>query len=345
MANPRTARLPRTAHRLAVLLLAATAAACDGTPDLLPPAGGGPPAEKPLHHIRVTPGAHTMLEGHMVQLDASFHAADETPVGARPLQWTSADSTIASVNALGTVRAHRPGTTTITVAHGDRRAYAEIVVDTLRVARITVTQQIVHVGFWQTVRVGAYPVAQDGRSMNVPVTWTTSTPEVATVDSTGRIQGRLAGSASVKARVGDVVAEVVVYSAGPVMPGNWRLSVTDLKDEDENSVCFVADVRLEITGTGLRLDGGTKAWSSPQVSCSPLRAGVTVTTPVPPAGGVVGSRYGASVSLQFEQVEWSFSGEFVSADRVEGEARYVDTWSGPNGFPVIRTGRFVLTRI
>jgi hypothetical protein len=334
--NATPSQYPRAAGSLAALLLAA-AAACSESP-VAPPV----PVEKPLHAIEVTPGNAVVLEGYMTQLEVSLIAADGTTLPPRPVAWSSGDTTIATVTQTGFVRALRPGPVTIMAQRDGRAGTAYLVVEALRVASITLTQNTVNVTFGQTVQVGATTGSQDGGYFPAKVTWTTSDPEIASVDSAGRITGGLPGTASVKARVGDVVAEVTVHSVGPAVPARWRLSIHSIRNE--TAVCSIGGLAVEITRDRNWLAGGTTEASHPSVECIPTGKAGEVSTPFPPHGPLTGGVLGTRVTLNFAQAEWYLSGAFVSPDRIEGEAVYFGDDQGENGEPVTRQGRFVLVR-
>lgn len=329
----------KTTHRALPLLLALAAAACDN------PAGEGnggytPPQPKPLAALEVTPGEATILEGYMTQLEVAFRAADGTGLAARPVAWSSSDTTVAVVSESGTVRARAAGEATITASAEGKEARAEIEVEALRAARLTLSHQQLHLAFGQTAQVGATAAAQDGSWFPAQVTWTTSTPEVATVDAQGRITGTGYGSASVKARVGDVVAEVYVTSQAPVLPGAWVLSVEGL--EGGGTVCTVENAHLNLLLDGAWIAGGTQAWSDPRVSCAVAGGEPPYTTPFAPSGAATGWIAGKALSLRLNQSGWILNGEFTAAGRIEGTATYREDVDG--GLRV-RTGRFVLRRL
>jgi hypothetical protein len=324
-----TARLsqyPRTAG-FALLLLASTA--CNDSPVPLPA-----PAEKTLHTVQVSPGDAVVLEDYAVQLDVVLRAADGTALPARPVVWTSGDTTIATVSETGFVRALRPGKVTITAAREGKTGTARLEVEPLRVTSITLSRSAVAIGFGQVVQVGATTGAQDGRHFPATVTWTSSNPAVASVDSLGRITGGLAGSASIKARVGDVVAELVAHSTGPAVAGDWLLSIGGL--EDVGSVCTVSGVRLGLSVHGNTISGGTYL-NTPSVTCILTAVGGVIAEPAAPRGANSGLLTGTFVHLQFHNVGWMLQGTFVTADRIEGNAYYTE-----NGR--MRNAQFVLSR-
>jgi hypothetical protein len=316
---------PRTVTAALLLL----AAACNDSPVPLPA-----PAEKPLHAVQVSPGEAVVLEDYATQLDVVLRAADGTALPARPVVWSSGDTTIATVSETGFVRALRQGKVMITAEREGKTGTARIEVEPLRVTSISLSRNSVGIGFGQVVQVGATTGAQDGRHLPATVTWTSSNPAVASVDSIGRITGGLAGSASIKARVGDVVAELVVYSTGPAVAGNWFLSIGGL--EDAGSVCTVSGVRLGLSIQGNTISGGSYL-NVPSVTCVLSAVDGTISEPAPPRGANSGLLNGTFVHLQFHTVGWMLQGIFVASDRIEGNAYYTE-----NGR--MRNGKFVLTR-
>jgi hypothetical protein len=314
-----------TALRIPTLLLVLAASACDGEA----PTGSTPPAQqpKPVATVQLSPDRTVIVEGWMRQMEMELFAADGTSLGARPALWSSSDTTVAVVSAEGAVRARRAGTAVVTAQVEGRTGQATVEVEARRATRLSLSHHTLGLGFLQSAQVGATAAAQDGGYIDAKVTWTTSDSTVVAVDSTGRVTARSAGTASVKARVGDVVAEVYVSAAGPVLAGNWRLIVRDV--ENGETACSVDGVSVRAIVNGMQVSGGTESWSSPVVSCADLAA---------PSGAMQGLIQRTTVSLAIGA--WMLDGTFTTADRIEGTARY---YEDPMGFSV-RTGRFLLVR-
>jgi len=86
-------------------------AACEG-PFVPPPPYPLPPS-KPAS-VTVMPDSATVVTDDTLRLSAVVRDSAGNVLGGAPVSWTSADPTIVTVvNALGTVRGQRPGTTTI----------------------------------------------------------------------------------------------------------------------------------------------------------------------------------------------------------------------------------------
>ena len=68
--------------------------------------------------VRVQPDSVSLSVGASTRLSASFRDAAGNVLGERPVQWSSGDVSIATVDASGAVTALRPGKVTITATSG-----------------------------------------------------------------------------------------------------------------------------------------------------------------------------------------------------------------------------------
>ncbi|MGH7500515.1 MAG: beta strand repeat-containing protein [Longimicrobiales bacterium] len=112
--------------------ITATAEGVDGTSNVT--------VLKPITTIAIAPAADTLFEGDMVTLTATATAADGTVINNRPLTWSSADPSIATVTGSGAIQLtadviavlcpQGSGTcaTTITAAEGSAQGQATITV-------------------------------------------------------------------------------------------------------------------------------------------------------------------------------------------------------------------------
>ena len=327
------------ARTLSALLLAAAAAACEA--DTTGTGSGAPaPVEPaPVASVKLSPDTATIVEGWMRQMELDLRVAGGGRVTGRTVEWTSSDTLVAVVSATGEVRARRPGIAVVTARVEGREGRATIRVEARRATAITLSRTMVGVGFMQSAHIGASVTAQDGQGIDAKPTWTSSNPELVSVDSTGKVTGRGAGSASIKARVGDVVAEAYVTSAGPVLSGSWTLAIPAL--EGDGTLCSVYGVHLGLTLQGVQVQGGSQAWSSPSVGCDVTGGEPPFSTPFPPSGPLSGVLHGTTLSVHFGQAAWTLNGTFTAADRIEGDATYYETVDDEL---VVRTGRFVLRK-
>ena len=129
-------------------------------------------------------------------------------------QWRSSDPNIASVDDKGVVTAQKPGSATITAFASNGQALRCAVTVTSEVGKVTLNKAdllLKTVGSQEALC--ATVAVESGGS--VPITWVTSNPGVATVDTNGVVtaHGVLHGGVKRKAVfLEDVSAEVSIHS-------------------------------------------------------------------------------------------------------------------------------------
>ena len=120
-------------------------------------------------------------------------------------------------------------------AQGDIRSFAtaEAVV-----AEIQVEPAELELGILETAQLTAVVLDAGGDEVNVDVEWSSSDEEVVTVTAQGEVQGQVEGSATIEARVGDVVAQaqVVVVAAPPLVETLEAADVTEASARLRGSV-------------------------------------------------------------------------------------------------------------
>jgi uncharacterized protein YjdB len=115
--------------------------------------------------------------------------------------WSSSDPSIATVNALGSVTALRPGSVTITATCEGVSARLSLVVTQPPVASIQLSAAAITVSSGETSQLAA--IARDSRGSTisgVSFAWSSSNPDIATVNSNGLVTGIAVGSATISVR-------------------------------------------------------------------------------------------------------------------------------------------------
>src|SRR5215218_1797029 len=146
----------------------------------------------PADHVRwigVRPIADTAWAiGDTIQLALTITDAHGGVVPGVRVGWTSTDTNVATVDSAGTVVARWSGVATVVAAAGGRIAQSRILVRPRAAAIWLQGDSIVRLGEGAETRLVARVV--DARRHPVagqPVTWRSSDPAVATVDSAGRV--------------------------------------------------------------------------------------------------------------------------------------------------------------
>jgi len=151
--------------------------------------------EVPVSAISLASKSAIVVRGAAMRPQVSVLPADATNTR---LTLTSADSSVAAVNADGTVSGVKAGATTVTFSsvNGKTATLSVRVVDPAE--SIALDQSAVSLASGKSLQLNAsvLPLSAGDRS----VAWSTSNPDVAVVTTEGRVIGRKAGSCTITAR-------------------------------------------------------------------------------------------------------------------------------------------------
>ena len=167
--------------------------------------------------ITITPTSATLTAiGEAVQLRATVRDANNNLLVGANVSWSSSNSVVADVSSTGLVTARSNGTATITATSGGRTATAIITVAQLP-NTIVITPSSATLGaIGETVQLRA--TVKDEKAQTVPganVTWQSSNPAVASVNSSGRVTAWGDGTAIITATSGSRTATAAITVARP----------------------------------------------------------------------------------------------------------------------------------
>ena len=177
------------------------------------------PAPTLVTGVEVT-GSTSMDEGSTQTLVATVSPENATN---KEVEWTSSDSTVASVGNNGAVNALKAGSVTITATAKDGSGKSGSITITVTSSNVAVTgvsfsaAEKMYVGKTQNV----YAIVTPNDATLKTVTWSSDNTSVLTVDSTGLITAVAAGSAKVTATANDgsgVSAETTITVVEFVAP-------------------------------------------------------------------------------------------------------------------------------
>jgi alpha-tubulin suppressor-like RCC1 family protein/uncharacterized protein YjdB len=252
--------LSRALQPALLLALALSAAACDADGD-----GGSLGPQPIVSRVVVQPEVDTifardsLLASDAVQLQAAVIGFSGTALTEARVRWSTSDTSIVTVDSTGLVRPRRVGTATVTATSGGKEDEATVVV-VYASTRLTITplsQAPLLPG--QTARTAdtifvrdpitaqnftplrALAIGPDGAPVTgLRYTWTSSNPNVATVDSAGNVSARSVGSTTITVTGGGLQASRAVTVASVV--GSIRVSAPLTRVLTEDTLRLTATV-------------------------------------------------------------------------------------------------------
>jgi uncharacterized protein YjdB len=171
-----------------------------------------------LQSIAVTPAAQSLGTGMAQQFTVigTFSDGSTQNLTASVTSWNSNAPTVASMNASGLATSASPGTTTITAAVGAVSGATSLTVTAKTLQSIAVTPAAVSINTAATRQFTAIGTYSDQTTQDITssVTWTSETPAVASVNSTGLASGLTEGNG------------VAITATSGSVSGKSRVSVT-----------------------------------------------------------------------------------------------------------------------
>ena len=195
------------------------------------------PAAVPVTSITLDAQLLELEEGETGQLTATVLPEDATD---KSVVWFSSDESVATVDQEGKVTAVKAGEAIITAKVGELAAECKVVVHApvVPVTEITLDQQEVHIMPDQTVQLTA--TVKPDNATDKTVTWSSSHPEVATVDQKGTVTGVSMGETVITATAGDKSAECLVKVEEEVPVESITLNETSLTLKEGETFQLIA---------------------------------------------------------------------------------------------------------
>ena len=202
----------------------------------------------PVASVVVTPATASMFPGGTAQLTATPMDSAGNALTGRTVAWSSNATSVATIDANGSVKGVAAGSATITATSEGKSATATITVRLVPVASVQVSPATAGIRVGQTLQLSATTKDSAGGTLTGrTVTWASSNANVASVNTSGLVTGKAAGSATItatsegKSATATVtvtlvpVASVVVSPTTATLPvgGTVQLAVT-LKDSAAN---------------------------------------------------------------------------------------------------------------
>ncbi len=195
-----------------------------------------------IDNIVLDPNKTTLKVGDTSQIVATIEPDNATE---RNLTWSSSDSSIVSVDSKGVITGLKPGKVIITVKSKDGKVVAtsEVTVEAIDVKEITLnpTNMSLNVGTSSSI----VAVVKPENATYKTITWTSSDPSIATVDSTGKVTGLKPGTVTITATSSDGKVKTtctVTVTTDVIEVENIILNPTDItitKNESEQIIATI----------------------------------------------------------------------------------------------------------
>lgn len=304
----------------------------------------------PVASVVVTPTTASLAVGATVALQAEARDAQGNVLAGRAISWTTSSAATATVSNTGVVTGVTAGNAVITATSEGRSAQVQVTVTppVNPVVSINISPALDTIEAYQTQTLTAVLKDSLGNVLtNIPVTWTSSNANVATVGAqTGVLTGVDRGTVTVTATVGDLsatVQRVVVIKYRSLVLGTqhacdlasggiawcWGMNGTDARLGDPQ----VGDQAhrtepVKVPGghrftqlaafarftCGLRIDGAALCWGNN--GWGTLGGGITAgysAMPVEVSGGLrfkhlaAGIEHACGITTQNQTVCWGYN--------------------------------------
>ena len=154
----------------------------------------------PVATVTVAPSTKALRVGFTAQLTATTKDSAGTVLTGRVVTWSSSAPGVATVSASGLVTAVAAGSATITATSEGKSGTSAITVTVAPVATVTVSPATSSLNIGATLQLSVVTKDSAGNVLTGrTVTWSSNSPAVATVSTTGQVTAVATGSASITA--------------------------------------------------------------------------------------------------------------------------------------------------
>ena len=253
-----------------------------------------------LSSITVKPATASIAPGSFLGFSATGTFSDGSTQGISNLvNWSSSDTTVATVNTTGKATGESAGGANITATFNGKSGSASLVVQSSPLQSIVITPAVATVPEGIAVPLGATGKFADGSTQNLTnnVTWTCTPSSIATVSndlgSAGTVTGVASGTATVTAVFGGVVGTSTVNTTGATLTS---ITVTP------SSPGISVGGTLQFTATGQFNDGSSinltrqAAWDSSDISIAVINSSGIATSVAAGSTTITATQNGVSGS-------------------------------------------------
>ncbi len=186
----------------------------------------------PVVSVVVSPSTRTLTAGSTAALTATLTDANGAVVTGRTIVWSSTNSSIATVNASGTVTAVASGSASITATVDGVSGSSAITVTAAPVASVSISPNSRTLDVGGTVALTATVTDVNGAAVTGrTIAWTSSNTNVATVNASGTVTAVAPGSTTITGTVDGRSGTSAITVSAPQTLGIGRVQVTPTSAE------------------------------------------------------------------------------------------------------------------
>lgn len=223
----------------------------------------------PVGSVTVSPSTASVINGQTTTLTATVKDQTGTVVTSRVVTWSSNNTAVATVSSTGVVTGVSPGAATITATSEGKSGSAAITITVAPVGSVTVSPSTATVIVLGTTTLTAVVKDVNGTVVtNRLVTWSSSSPLVASVSSNGVVSGLVPGTSTITATSeGKSGTSVVTVTLAPV--ASVTVTPTSVSVPSGSTMQFTATLKDAL---GNVLTGRTVTWSSGNTATATVSA-------------------------------------------------------------------------
>lgn len=180
----------------------------------------------PVQSVSIQPDQLTLEEEETAQLEAIVLPADATD---KSVSWSSSDPAVATISGNGLLSALKVGTVTITVNASGKTATCAVTVKEKTIPVTSITLDVTSIVMEKGASASLTPTVLPTDATDKTVTWTSSVPEVATVDENGVVYAVRGGKTVITAQAGDKTATCDVKVSVPIVDFSLNCSSYQLE--------------------------------------------------------------------------------------------------------------------
>ncbi len=262
---------------------------CSGLPKT------GTPGNATLTSIDVTPASASVAANANQPFTATGHYSNGTTQDvSASAQWTSSNTSIASIDATGMAKGLKNGAVTITANISSVQGSANLTVTSagINLTTIAIFPQVSSVPVNSTQQFSATGTYSDGSSRDLTslVTWSSSSNVTATIDVNGLLTAVAAGSTTISAALNGVTQSLLITVSTPTISS---ISVTPV------GLTLPIGINQQYVVTALYTDGSSAdlqsgaVWSSSSLAVATIDASTGMATTVGPGTTTITATVGA----------------------------------------------------